>query len=144
MGASWVLDDLSPVRQFDPEVGNQAVHLYTPAMAYRIHNPEDAPHHAELVGTNPPSGAVIDFYVKTAPKGVSTIEILDAQGKTIRKYSSDKAETPDEPLDPDDKKPEKELKVEAGLNRFVWDLHYENANRVPGYYLWVQPGRAAR
>ena len=49
-------------------------------------------------------------------------------------YSSQKTETPDEPLDPDDKKPEKELKVEAGLNRFVWDLHYENANRVPGYY----------
>jgi len=132
----WVLDDLSPVRQFTSDIGNQAVHLYAPALAYRIHNPEDAPRHAELVGTNPPSGAVIDFYVKTAPKGVSTIEILDAQGKTIRKYSSDKTATPDEPLDPDDKKPEKELKVEAGLNRFVWDLHYENANRVPGYYLW--------
>jgi hypothetical protein len=22
------------------------------------------------------------------------------------------------------------------LNRFVWDLHYEEANRVPGYFLW--------
>jgi hypothetical protein len=54
----------------------------------------------------------------------------------IRRYSSLKTNVPDEPPDPDDKKPEKEIKVEAGLNRFVWDLRYEEANRVPGYYLW--------
>jgi photosystem II stability/assembly factor-like uncharacterized protein len=134
--AFWVLDDLSPVRQFNAEISNQAVHLFSPATAFRIHNPEEAPHHAVLVGQNAPSGAVIDFYVKAAPKGETTIEILDGQGQTIRKYSSQKIETPDEPLDPDDKKPEKQIKVEAGLNRFIWDLHYENANRVPGYYLW--------
>jgi len=64
------------------------------------------------------------------------IEILDAAGTLIRDYSSKKAEPLDEPRDPDDKKPEKQIKPEAGLNRFVWDLHYEEANRVPGYFLW--------
>jgi len=49
----------------------------------------------------------------------------------------------DEPLDPDDKKPEKEIKPEQGLNRFVWDLRYEEARRVPGYYLW-EYGSGAR
>jgi len=49
---------------------------------------------------------------------------------------------PEEPLGPDDKKPEKEIKVEAGLNRFVWDLRYEDAHRVPGYYLWEYNGGA--
>jgi hypothetical protein len=48
----------------------------------------------------------------------------------------------DEPPDPDDKKPEKELKVEAGLNRFVWDLRYDEAHQVPGYYLWEYSGGA--
>ena len=42
----------------------------------------------------------------------------------------------EEPLDPDDKKPEKQIKPEAGLNRFVWDLRYDDARHVPGYYLW--------
>jgi len=28
------------------------------------------------------------------------------------------------------------------LNRFVWDLRYENANRIPGYYLWEYNGGA--
>ena len=64
------------------------------------------------------------------------IEILDAAGSVIRKYSSNKTEPLDEPLDPDDKKPEKQIKPEEGLNRFVWDLHYDAANRVPGYFLW--------
>ena len=45
--------------------------------------------------------------------------------------------------DPDDKKPEKELKPEAGLNRFVWDLRYDEAHHVPGYYLW-EYGSGAR
>ena len=64
------------------------------------------------------------------------IEILDASGAVIRKYSSKRIDPLDQPLDPDDKKPEKQIKAEEGLNRFIWDLHYEEANRVPGYYLW--------
>jgi photosystem II stability/assembly factor-like uncharacterized protein len=134
--AFWILDDLTPVRQFTDDVPKQAAHLYTPAVAYRFHNPEEAPKQLVVQGQNPPLGAVIDFFVKDVPKGETTIEILDAEGQSIRKYSSQRAKIPDEPLDPDDKKPEKQIKVEAGLNRFVWDLRYENANRIPGYYLW--------
>jgi len=138
----WILDDLTPVRQFTDQIASQPLHLYTPAVAYRIHNPEEVPKQVVLAGQNPPSGAIIDFFVKSAPKTETTIEILDGQGEVIRKYSSQRAETPDEPLDPDDKKPEKQIKVEAGLNRFLWDLRYENANRIPGYYLWEYNGGA--
>src|SRR5271170_3279771 len=91
--------------------------------------------HDSLKGTaqNPPTGAVIYYYLKDAPKpGAETkLEILDASGKVIRKYSSAELERLDEPPDPDDKKPEKEIKPEAGLNRFVWDLRYEEAHHVP-------------
>ncbi len=43
------------------------------------------------------------------------IDILDAAGSVIRSYSSKWAEPLEEPLDPDDKKPEKQVKVEDGL-----------------------------
>jgi hypothetical protein len=134
----WILDDLTPVRQYTDDVAKKDVHLYTPQVAYRMQNPggEDRPKKPVLTGQNPPPGAVIDFFVKAPPKGETLVEILDGQGQVIRKYSSLKTQVPDEPLDPDDKKPEKEIKVEAGLNRFVWDLCYEEANRVPGYHLW--------
>ncbi len=89
-----------------------------------------------FAGKNPPNGALIYYYTKQAPKQEVKIEILDATGSVIRTYSSRKTEPLDEPLDPDDKKPEKQIKPEEGLNRFVWDLHYEGASRVPGYYLW--------
>jgi hypothetical protein len=98
-----------------------------------------------LTGQNPPSGAVIYYYLKDAPKAdtEAKIEIIDGGGKVIRKYSSAEYVSLDEPLGPDDKKPEKQIKPEAGLNRFVWDLRYEEAHRVQGYYLW-EYGSGAR
>jgi photosystem II stability/assembly factor-like uncharacterized protein len=143
--AFWVLDDVSPLRQFTEDVAKQEIHLYTPAAAYRIQAGESGEHHpSKRTGQNPPAGAVIDYYLKDAPKtGTETrLEILDASGKVIRKYSSAEAQLPDEPLGPDDKKPEKEIKPDAGLNRFVWDLRSEEAHRVPGYYLWEYNGGA--
>ncbi len=131
----WILDDVSPLRQFADSVAGEDTHLYQPATAYRVHTGE-APPRLPFAGKNPPNGAVIYYYTKQAPKQEVKIEILDAAGTVIRTYSSRKTEPLDEPLDPDDKKPEKQIKPEEGLNRFVWDLHYEGASRVPGYYLW--------
>ncbi len=135
--AFWILDDVSPLREFADSIAKEDMHLYRPTTAYRVHSGE-GPSHFSFVGKNPPNGAVIYFYLKQTPKTEQEvkIEILDASGKVIRKYSSTKNEPLDEPLDPDDKKPEKQIKPEEGLNRFVWDLHYEEANRVPGYFLW--------
>jgi len=135
--AFWILDDVSPLRQFSDSVAQEDMHLYQPATAYRVHTGE-APARWVFTGKNPPNGAVIYYYVqmKKAPKQEVKIEILDAAGNVVRNYSSNKAVPLDEPRDPDDKKPEKQIKPEDGLNRFVWDLHYEGANRVPGYFLW--------
>ena len=131
----WILDDLSPLRQFRDDVTNQGVYLYTPATAFRMHNIEETTKPV-TAGENPPPGAVIYYYVKEAPKNEVTIEILDAAGNVARKYSSKKTIDPDEPRNPEDKKLEKQIKVEAGLNRFLWDLRYEAASRVPDYYLF--------
>ncbi|MGA7503985.1 MAG: hypothetical protein WBW57_07635 [Candidatus Sulfotelmatobacter sp.] len=141
--AFWILDDIGPLRQYSDDIDKDAVHLYSPDPAYRIQagrtaDEEGEPHGSKRTGQNPPAGAVVYFYLKDAPKeGSETkLEILDASGKTLRKYSSLETAPLDEPAGPDDKKPDKEIKPEAGLNRFVWDLHCEEAHRVPGYYLW--------
>src|SRR5215831_161922 len=131
----WILDDVSPLRQFTDTVANEDVHVYQPATAYRRHAGE-SPRRALFTGKNPPSGAIVYYNFKQAPKHEVKIEILDSAGAVIREYSSKKYEPLDEPRDPDDKKPEKQIKPEAGMNRFVWDMRYEEANRVPGYFLW--------
>jgi photosystem II stability/assembly factor-like uncharacterized protein len=137
--AFWILDDLSPIRQFKDEITQKDAFLYTPATAYRIQAGASGElHPSKRTAQNPPVGAVIYYFLKDVPKAETEakIEILDGTGKVIRKYSSAEVKQPEEPLDPDDKKPEKEIKPESGLNRFVWDLRYEEAHRVPGYYLW--------
>jgi photosystem II stability/assembly factor-like uncharacterized protein len=137
--AFWILDDVSPLRQYTDEIAQKAAFLYTPSTAYRIQAGAGGEGHpSKRVGQNPPSGAVIYYYVKDAPKAdaETKIEILDASGKVIRAYSSQEYERLEEPVLPDDKKREKQIKPDAGLNRFVWDLRYDDAHRVPGYYLW--------
>ena len=144
--AFWILDDITPLRQYTDDSAQKDAVLYTPATAYRIQAGASGERRAsKRAGQNPPVGAVIYYFLKGAPKKDSEtkIEILDASGKVIRKYSSTEFNTLEEPPDPDDKKPEKELKPEAGLNRFVWDLRYDEARRVPGYYLY-EYGAGAR
>jgi len=143
--AFWILDDVTPLRQYSDEIAQKDVFLYKPATAYRIQAGEARERRpSKKTGQNPPVGATIYFYLKDAPKAdtETKIEILDASGKVIRRYSSAELVSLEEPLGPDDKKPEKEIKPEAGLNRFEWDLRYEEARRVPGYYLWEYGGGA--
>ncbi len=130
----WILDDISPLRQAGGPARDASVWLYDPAPAYRVHasrGPKETP----TSGQNPPPGAVIYFKVKEKPKA-ATLEILDSAGKPVRHYSSSQPEPLSEPPDPDDEKPKMQLEIKPGMNRFVWDLRYEDAPRVNDYYLY--------
>lgn len=136
--AFWILDDISPLRQFKDDILDSDVHVYQPAPALRLRGGRGFGGGAAVVaGANPPTGAAIDYWLKSAPKGETTIEILDASGKTIRTYSSEKLQRVTEPPDPDAPPPHKEITPLAGLNRFVWDLRYDAVPQVPGYSLFM-------
>jgi photosystem II stability/assembly factor-like uncharacterized protein len=136
--AFWILDDVSPLRQYRSEIDKEPLHLYTPSTALRYQNPGDEPPKPVLVGQNPPAGATIYFFLKDKPKDKDevTVEIVDSKGTLVRRYSSTQLEQLEEPPDPEDKKPEEQVKAEAGMNSLVWDLRYEPAHHVPNYYLW--------
>ena len=136
--AFWVLDDITPLRQYSSSIAQQDVHLYTPATAYRVRMPHswDKPMNE---GENPPNGAEIYFNLKSMPKQAS-IEILDSKGELVRKVTSKDVKDLDEPADPDDEKPKKEMELQAGMNRFVWDLRYQEVPRLPNYYLYEYQG----
>jgi hypothetical protein len=127
----YVLDDITQLRQLTPEVAGAEAHLFKPAEVLRMHagtdNASPMPRD-EALADNPPTGALIDYYLKDAASGAVTIEILDGQGKLARKYSSDdKAPVVDPkrinvPASWIPKVPQ--LSTAAGVHRWIWDLHY--------------------
>ncbi|HKE31403.1 MAG TPA: glycoside hydrolase, partial [Candidatus Angelobacter sp.] len=131
----WILDDITPLRQMDGRVTNGIGYLFTPQVAYRVRwdmntdtpLPPDFP-----AAENPPDGAVIDYFLKSAASGPVTLEIRDSAGKVVRKYSS---ADPVESIDPMLEiptywvRPPQKLSSEAGMHRFLWDMHHPP---VPG------------
>jgi hypothetical protein len=136
--AFWALDDIGPLRQMNAAAEGGEVHLYQPSPTIRFRGPGFTLPATVPVGANPPAGAVIYYSLKAAPKEQITLEVLDAHGKLVRKYSSKKT---GEGASPDEeefgiRRPGQELPAEAGLNHFVWDMHFESPTRVPGAVGW--------
>ncbi len=128
--AFWILDDIAPLRQANAEIAAKSAWLYAPAPAIRM-NPEKfsgtplPPE--EPAAKNPADGASIDYYLAAAPAEAVKLEILDANGKTIRRFSSG-AKPPSRRtgLSIADRwlTPPPGLTAKPGMNRFTWDLRY--------------------
>jgi photosystem II stability/assembly factor-like uncharacterized protein len=63
----WILDDLSPLRQWNDSLKTDDVHLFAPADANHTTFPPSF-YGGGSAGANPPSGAVIYYYLKTEIK----------------------------------------------------------------------------
>ena len=126
----WILDDIAPLRQINSQIAASDAHLFRPSAAYRVRRNEntDTPlPPEEPAGQNPPDGAIVYYWLKSAASSPVTLEIFDAAKKLVRRYSSD--DQPD-PIDPALNvptywiQPPRILQAAAGMHRFVWDLHY--------------------
>jgi len=136
--AFWILDDISPLRQMNASTANEDAHLYQPPATIRYRGPGFSLPATVPVGANPPTGVVIDYFVKAAPKDGITLEILDPKGKLVRKFSSKKAAEGGSPELEEFgiELPGEKLPAEAGHNRFVWNMRSEAPATVPGAVSW--------
>jgi hypothetical protein len=129
-----VLDDVTPLRQIQSGTATENVVLYEPQTAMRLHYPDAVDTHAPH-GDNPPAGALIDYYLKSAPKGELTVEILDAQGKVLRHLSSTHSTKEVQPPEwPDQIVPNDQIAAKQGMNRLVWDLRMNDPVQIPGAF----------
>jgi photosystem II stability/assembly factor-like uncharacterized protein len=209
--AFWVLDDITPLRQYRDASGNDEVTLYKPSTAYRFFGGGFGGGRGAN-GQNPPSGAIIYYSLKNqvgppstpgggqggrrgrdgseqpregqaaaeasaakprpetpreaAPAGAKTeaskesvtrdvpdnatertrqqdhvtVEILDPSGKVVRTFPPKQAlareSENDEGGEGFGRFAAPNPTGNAGLNRFVWNLRYEDSVRVPGAILW--------
>ena len=128
----WILDDITPLRQMRETVAQSDAYLFEPAPAYRVRRdtntdtplPPDEP-----TARNPPDGALIDYWLAQASSGPVTLEILEANGRLVRRSSStDPPEVIEEELKKSAPVPlywirrPKRLSGAAGMHRWVWDL----------------------
>jgi photosystem II stability/assembly factor-like uncharacterized protein len=170
----WVLDDITPLEQYEESVPQQEAHLFTPEAAGHTVFRGGFFGGGGNVGANPPAGAVIDYWLKTSLKKPEkkdaagdaaakpdaakaeekkddakkddakkdeapkvTLEILDSSGKVIRKFpKKEEAGGDDEENFFERGGSANNLPADSGLNRFVWDLHYEGATKVPHAPVW--------
>jgi photosystem II stability/assembly factor-like uncharacterized protein len=135
----WVLDDLSMLRQYKKDVATFAI--FNPAPSYIINGSSELDEtdagftglHKSR-GVNPSTGVVIYYQLPELKDSIKiTMEIRDAAGNLVNKYSSKKDSTykkydggpTAEPL----------LSKAKGLNRFVWNMRYATMPGVPDVYI---------
>jgi len=85
----YVLDDITPLEQLAQKASDAPVRLFEPRQTFRLF---------------PGGRALINYWLKSAPKVVPRIEILDSNGASIRKFDGPRR---------------------VGMNRAEWDLRYE-------------------
>ena len=135
----WILDDLSPLHQLEPEMAEAQAHLFAPRPAYRLEGGRSRGEPVHM-GKNPPNGVVFHFLLAEEPgeETEAKLEILEDGGELIREFTRKpkKGAEDDEKKDEDSGEDPRQLEVQQGANRFVWDLRYPGAEKFPGLVLW--------
>jgi len=136
--AFWALDNIGPLRQMTGTMSSADAVLFKPATAERaagggrgfgrangLAAATDMDPIEVASGDPPPTGAIIDYYLKSNSGPVS-LDILDASGKSVRHYSSTERVRRQDPNTMDTPAVwaavPPVLSAEPGFHRWSWDM----------------------
>ncbi len=140
----WVMDDVASLRQMAAARAAGGNYLFASTAAYRIRegNQEGTPLPLdEAQVDNAPAGLYIDYYLAREASSPVVIEILNAGGSVVRRWSSAEPIKTADPKSVDftthwiEQHPVPE--TSAGAHRFVWDFHQTDSSGPllpPGSY----------
>jgi photosystem II stability/assembly factor-like uncharacterized protein len=121
----WIIDDITPLRNLAKK--ESKYHLYQPRNAYRMRggNYSDG----ITTGKNLQSGVQFYYYFNEMPdSGIVELKIKDENGKLIKSIKPKAKEKPDQ------------LPIKKGLNSFIWNMRYPNAEKFDGMIIWGSGG----
>ncbi len=131
----WILDDLTPLYQM-ADAAHAATFLFKPRMTYRMGGFSFS-RPGLSIGKNPPNGVLIYYYCKKKPREQDSLklEFFDDRDSLIKSFlGKSEKEGVDKGTSGDDETPT--CPADSGLNRFVWDMRYPDAVKVPGGIMW--------
>jgi photosystem II stability/assembly factor-like uncharacterized protein len=124
----FVLDDIRPLEELTSGIETSDFHLFTPAAGTLFHHWQSGPG-GSYTAPNAPEGVEIDYSLKSkievtpeqrrAHEGPVKIVITDSHGQTVNTVYGPAL---------------------AGINRYVWNMHYEAARRVQADIPPEEPG----
>ena len=136
MGRSfWILDNLTPLYQYDADMALNEHYLYEPRDTYRMRyrggGGSSVPQYLE-------AGVMIDFYLSDSSNEDITIDILKEDGTVIRRFigsldnieqkqPSSKASSAESVAnigEPDS------IDVQEGHNRYIWNMRHPGSTAV--------------
>ncbi|MBK9529835.1 MAG: hypothetical protein IPO41_16330 [Acidobacteria bacterium] len=152
----WIMDDITPLEQMNDAVLASDIHLFDPrrSVQWRTWSNKPLTSDKAFYGQNPPSGAMINFYVKEPlNQGQNiTITVTDAAGAVMRTQNCTRPQPPGSAAQggqgglpaglPPGINPALlaqfglggggQCVVNKGLNRWVWDMRQRPAGAGPG------------
>ncbi|MGI9543384.1 MAG: glycosyl hydrolase, partial [Cyclobacteriaceae bacterium] len=123
----WLIDDLTPLHQLTPAVAASDQYLYRPLDSYRMGSPSFGPA-PKNAGQNHPGGVMFHYFLKEALDSTAavTLEISESSGELIKQFTNK----------PNKEKKDEQLATEKGMNRFVWNMRYPDAEKFDGLIFW--------
>ena len=124
----WILDDLTPLHQLTNKVAGSTSHMFKPRDTYRLPGGGGWGGPSPTWGANPPNGVMAFYYLKEAlgKDDKFKLEFMESDGDVIKTFSNKK----------DRKNPSPVAETKKGMNRFVWDMRYPDAKKVPNAVMW--------
>ena len=85
----WILDDLTPLVEWSPEVARQPLHLFSirPATVFNYWQSTSYRGQGAFAGENPPEGAIIDYHLARAVDSVR-VTVTNGAGRVVRRFAA--------------------------------------------------------
>ncbi len=122
---AYILDNITPLQQLAQAKATDAFLFdILPGVRHQLASRDASVGAKDYGAPNPPSGAMVDYYLKAAGTEQVTITIADKAGKALRTLRN---------------QPNR-----AGINRVIWDLRVDGPQMAPGGGPGAMPGSSGR
>ncbi len=137
----WILDDITPLHQWQSSLEQRPVHLFTPRDTLRIASRRNANAAKRQQGTNPRGGAVFRYWLSAAPADdvAFSLTIHGPDGEKIDTWRRKKPKGKDDGAEPSTRRgPRRDvLPTKAGLNQWAWNLRHPAPSSFAKMVLWA-------